>query len=55
MLNTNENSEEYADFSNAQVEWLKSDVKAAKAAGAQWIIIKDTGLLKIMLIGPFYN
>ncbi|WP_081949475.1 S-layer homology domain-containing protein [Paenibacillus durus] len=39
VLNSNENSEEYADFSNAQVEWLKSDVKAAKAAGAQWIIV----------------
>ncbi|MDT3425813.1 putative phosphodiesterase [Paenibacillus forsythiae] len=39
VLNTNENSEEYADFSKDQVEWLKSDVKAAKAAGAQWIIV----------------
>ncbi|OMF30054.1 hypothetical protein BK133_16935 [Paenibacillus sp. FSL H8-0548] len=39
VLNSNENSEEYANFSVAQVEWLKKDVQAAKAAGAQWIIV----------------
>jgi 3',5'-cyclic AMP phosphodiesterase CpdA len=38
MLNTNEDSPEYADFTPAQIQWLKGDVAAAKAAGAQWLI-----------------
>ena len=38
-LNTNEDSPEYADFSPAQVDWMKKDIKAAKAAGKTWIIV----------------
>ncbi|OMD65195.1 hypothetical protein BSK48_23760 [Paenibacillus odorifer] len=39
VLNTNENSDEFANFSQAQLDWMKADVKAAKAAGAKWIIV----------------
>ncbi|WP_339317493.1 S-layer homology domain-containing protein [Paenibacillus sp. FSL R10-2734] len=39
VLNTNENSDEFANFSEAQLNWMKADVKAAKAAGAKWIIV----------------
>ncbi|MGO4349729.1 fibronectin type III domain-containing protein, partial [Paenibacillus sp. MCAF9] len=39
VLNSNENSTEYANFSVDQVEWLKKDAAAAKAAGAEWIIV----------------
>ncbi len=39
VLNNNEDSSKYADFTPAQIQWLKDDVKAAKAAGAQWIIV----------------
>ncbi|NGZ75222.1 S-layer homology domain-containing protein [Saccharibacillus alkalitolerans] len=39
VLNSNENSETYANFSVDQVEWMKRDAQAAKAAGAQWIIV----------------
>ncbi|MEC0125181.1 S-layer homology domain-containing protein [Paenibacillus pabuli] len=39
VLNSNENSEEYANFSNEQVAWMKQDVAEAKAAGAKWIIV----------------
>lgn len=39
VLNSNENSAEYADFSEAQVAWMKQDVEQAKAAGAEWIIV----------------
>ena len=39
MLNSNENSTEYANLSVDQVEWLKKDAQAAKAAGAKWIIV----------------
>ena len=38
MLNTNEDSKEYADFTPAQIQWLKGDVAAAKANDAQWLI-----------------
>jgi 3',5'-cyclic AMP phosphodiesterase CpdA len=38
MLNTNEDSKAYADFTPAQIQWLKGDAAAAKAAGAQWLI-----------------
>lgn len=38
-LNTNEDSPEYADFSPAQVNWMKKDITAAKAAGKTWIIV----------------
>lgn len=39
VLNSNENSEAYANFSVEQVEWLKQDVKKAKEEGAEWIIV----------------
>lgn len=39
VLNNNESSAEYADFTPAQIQWLKDDVTAAKAAGAKWIIV----------------
>lgn len=39
VLNSNEDSAEYANFSTDQVEWLKADVEAAKKAGAEWIIV----------------
>jgi acid phosphatase type 7 len=39
VLNSNEDSEEYANFSEDQIEWLKEDVKAAKANGAKWVIV----------------
>lgn len=39
VLNTNENSEKYANFSEDQVEWLKKDATAAKKAGSTWIIV----------------
>lgn len=39
VLNNNENSTEFNDFTPAQIQWLRDDVAAAKAAGAQWIIV----------------
>lgn len=39
IMNSNENSEEYANFTPAQVAWLKADVAAARTAGAKWIIV----------------
>ena len=38
VLNNNEDSKAYADFTPAQIQWLKGDAAAAKAAGAQWLI-----------------
>lgn len=38
-LNNNEESGEFADFSLAQIQWLKDDVASARAAGADWIIV----------------
>ena len=38
VLNTNDSSADYADFSPAQLQWMQSDVQAARAAGAKWII-----------------
>jgi hypothetical protein len=38
VLNTNEDSKQYADFTPAQIQWLKGDAAAAKANGAQWLI-----------------
>jgi len=46
VLNNNEDSPEYADFTPAQINWLKDDVKTAKAAGAKWVIV-------IMHKGPY--
>lgn len=39
VLNTNEDSERYANFSEEQIEWLKKDAVEAKKAGADWIIV----------------
>ncbi|AEJ18374.1 purple acid phosphatase family protein [Gracilinema caldarium] len=39
ILNNNEDSPEWADFSLQQIEWFKSDVLAAKARGTDWIIL----------------
>lgn len=39
VLNNNENSSEYADFTPDQIQWMKEDVKAAKAQGSKWIIV----------------
>lgn len=39
VLNSNEDSEKYANFSEEQVKWLKKDVKAAKKNGAKWVIV----------------
>ncbi|WP_410862422.1 fibronectin type III domain-containing protein [Peribacillus sp. SIMBA_075] len=39
VLNSNEDSEKYANFSENQIEWLKEDVKAAKANGSKWVIV----------------
>ena len=38
VLNTNEDSAEYADFTPAQIQWLRDDVQEARDAGAEWII-----------------
>ncbi len=38
VLNTNEDSAEYADFTPAQIQWLREDIQAARNAGAKWII-----------------
>lgn len=39
VLNNNEDSEEFRDFTPEQIEWLKADVKAAKANnGIDWVI-----------------
>ena len=39
VLNSNEDSAEYANFSADQVEWLKNDVTRAKSNGSKWIIV----------------
>lgn len=39
VLNNNETSEEYGDFTPAQMEWMKSDIQSAKENGARWIIV----------------
>lgn len=46
VLNTNESSDNYKEFTNAQVDWLKADIGSAKSAGAQWIIV-------VMHMGPY--
>jgi hypothetical protein len=38
ILNTNEDSKQYADFTPAQIQWLSGDAAAAKANGVQWLI-----------------
>ncbi|MTT31398.1 phosphohydrolase [Terrilactibacillus sp. BCM23-1] len=39
VLNNNESSEKYRDFTPAQMEWMKSDIQAAKANGARWVVV----------------
>jgi len=39
ILNTNEDSDEYANFSLKQIEWLEKDVLLAKKNGSKWIIV----------------
>jgi len=46
VLNTNESSGSYDEFSNAQIDWMKADIGAAKNAGTKWIIV-------VMHIGPY--
>ena len=46
VLNMNETSSEYAEFSKAQIDWMKADISAAKEAGATWIIV-------VMHMGPY--
>jgi|GEM_PF-792566 len=46
VLNNNEDSTEYADFTPAQIQWLQSDVQAARNAGYKWVIA-------IMHKGPY--
>lgn len=46
VLNTNETSSEYAEFSKAQIGWMRADIRAAKEAGAMWIIV-------VMHMGPY--
>ena len=46
VLNTNESSNRYKEFSTEQIDWLKADIGAAKSAGAKWIIV-------VMHIGPY--
>ena len=38
MLNTNEDSKEFNNFSLEQIEWLKKDALSAKKRGLKWII-----------------
>ena len=38
MLNNNENTSEN-DLSQAQIEWMKADIKKARARGLKWIIV----------------
>ncbi|MGL4774113.1 MAG: metallophosphoesterase [Clostridium sp.] len=40
ILNNNEDSPEYEDFSVAQVEWMKKDIQDSKKNGAKWVIVK---------------
>lgn len=46
ILNNNEDSAEYANFTPQQIQWMRDDVASARAAGAQWIIA-------IMHKGPY--
>lgn len=46
VLNTNESSGSYAEFSPAQIAWMKADISAAKKNGAKWSIV-------VMHMGPY--
>lgn len=39
MLNTNEDSKEFNNFSNEQIQWMKEDAKKARKNGSKWIIV----------------
>ncbi|MCL1632092.1 metallophosphoesterase family protein [Sporolactobacillus sp. CPB3-1] len=39
VLNTNEDSEQYRDFTPDQVKWMAADIKKAKANGAKWTVV----------------
>jgi acid phosphatase type 7 len=39
MLNTNEDSKEFNNFTQAQIDWMKKDAESAKKKGAKWIIV----------------
>jgi predicted phosphodiesterase len=39
VINNNEDSPEYANFTLTQLQWLQADVEAAKAGGATWLIV----------------
>lgn len=39
VLNTNETSGGYEEFSDAQLAWMKADIGAARNAGAVWVIV----------------
>lgn len=39
MLNTNEDSKEFNNFSVEQIDWMKKDGAEAKKRGAKWIIV----------------
>jgi 3',5'-cyclic AMP phosphodiesterase CpdA len=39
VLNTNEDSEQYRDFTPEQVKWMTADIKKAKANGAKWTVV----------------
>jgi 3',5'-cyclic AMP phosphodiesterase CpdA len=43
VLNTNETSWTYSDFSRAQAKWLKADAAAARARGAWLIVLMHKG------------
>ena len=38
MLNTNEDSPQYANFTPRQIAWMKADAAAARERGADWLI-----------------
>jgi len=46
VLNNNEDSPEYANFTPAQISWLKADASLAKKNGALWLVV-------IMHKGPY--
>ncbi|MCO7175350.1 metallophosphoesterase [Sporolactobacillus kofuensis] len=39
VLNTNEDSEQYRDFTPEQVKWVTADIKKAKKNGAKWTVV----------------
>lgn len=39
VLNTNEDSSQYSNFSEDQIKWMQEDIKKAKAKNARWILV----------------